>query len=378
VVDDSALAQRIGERLKAARKQAGLTQQQLAEGRYTKAYVSALEKGLAKPSMAALNFFSDRLGLPASRFLAEETPAWTRLEADILLASGDFLDAADAFEALLPGVGTGVLRAEVQRGRAEALCRLERGAEAIGPATNAAEIYERLRRPRDWALASYWQAYAVLQVGNIGEARAILNSVLTRLRDGLEVEPDFKARVLAALAGTLTAESDFRGALAYLEEARATTADLDDRRRASILFALASTYRELGDLEAAIRTGTESLMLMKAAEIKVETAFLENDLALAYLAVGNLARAEEFAVAADGRIGGDGNDRMRAHLMETRAQICLARRSGRWAGWKRPLRRTRRRPSSCATMGRGRACRRCSVSGQTCSLDSGGTKRRMH
>jgi tetratricopeptide (TPR) repeat protein len=324
VVDDSALAQRIGERLKAARKQAGMTQQQLAEGRYTKAYVSALEKGLAKPSMAALNFFSGRLGLPASRFLAEEVPAWTRLEADILLASGDFLEAADAFESLLPTVGTGILRAEVQRGRAEALCRLERGTDAIGPATEAADIYERLRRPRDWALASYWQAYAVSLAGNIGEARAILGSVLARLRDGLEVEPDFKARVLTAIAGLSTAESDFRGALAYLEEARATTADLDDRRRAAILYTLATTYRELGDLEAAIRIGTESLMLTRAAEIRVETAFLENDLALAYMAVGNLGRAEELATAADSRVGGDIGDRVRAHIVETRAQISLA------------------------------------------------------
>ena len=34
----------------------------LAGDRYTKAYVSALETGHSKPSMAALNFFADRLG----------------------------------------------------------------------------------------------------------------------------------------------------------------------------------------------------------------------------------------------------------------------------------------------------------------------------
>ncbi len=42
IVDDSALAASIGGRLREARLQAGLTQQKLAEGRYTKAYVSAL------------------------------------------------------------------------------------------------------------------------------------------------------------------------------------------------------------------------------------------------------------------------------------------------------------------------------------------------
>src|SRR5918994_7064280 len=64
---DRPLAVRIGARLRRARTQASLTQAQLAEGRYTKAYVSALEHGLVKPSMAALNFFADRLQIPIER-----------------------------------------------------------------------------------------------------------------------------------------------------------------------------------------------------------------------------------------------------------------------------------------------------------------------
>jgi tetratricopeptide (TPR) repeat protein len=324
VVDDSALALQIGERLKAARKQAGLTQQQLAEGRYTKAYVSALEKGLAKPSMAALNFFSGRLGLPASHFLSEAAPAWTRLEADILLASGRFLEAADAFESLVAATPPGIMRAELLRSAAEALCRLDRGSEAIASATEAAETYERLQRWRDWALASYWQSYAILQAGNPAEARSVLSAVLDRVRNGLVVEPDFKVRLLAAFAAIAIAEADHRGALAYLEEARAIGVDLDGRRRGTILYNLATTYRELGDHEAAIRMGTESLALMRAADAQMEAGLLENDLALAYLVVGNITRADELATAADDRLRRAGDDRLRAHVAETRAQIALA------------------------------------------------------
>ena len=43
--------------------------------RYTKAYVSALETGIARPSMVALSYLSERLGLPPSHFLDEQTPA---------------------------------------------------------------------------------------------------------------------------------------------------------------------------------------------------------------------------------------------------------------------------------------------------------------
>ena len=324
VVDDSALANRIGERLKAARKQAGLTQQQLAEGRYTKAYVSALEKGIAKPSMAALNFFSDRLGLPASSFLVDAAPAWTRLEADVLLASGDYARAADAFEELLPLMGAGVARAEVLRGLAEARCRLDRGAEAVAPATEAAEFFDKARRPRDWALACYWQSYAMLLSGNVAEARSILQVVLDRVRDGLLVEADFKVRVLAGFAAIANIEANYASALAYLEEARTLAVDLDARRRGAILFNLASTYRELGDMEAAIRMGTESLTLMRAAQAEIETAILENDLALAYMSVGNLTRAQELASASDDHARRDVGDHFRAHVLETRAQIALA------------------------------------------------------
>src|SRR5438132_6503257 len=76
VTDDSALATRIGGRLKEARLRAKLTQQQLAGERYTKAYVSALENGLVRPSMAALNFFAGQLGTSPSRLIGDETPAW--------------------------------------------------------------------------------------------------------------------------------------------------------------------------------------------------------------------------------------------------------------------------------------------------------------
>src|SRR5262245_4675496 len=102
VVDESALAKRIGGRIRAARQAAGLTQQQVASGRYTKAYISALETGHAKPSMAALNFIGERLGMPASSFLSDDTARWSRVEADLLLASGRWTEAADAYEGLLP------------------------------------------------------------------------------------------------------------------------------------------------------------------------------------------------------------------------------------------------------------------------------------
>ena len=82
---------------------------------------------------------------------------------------------------------------------------------------------------------------------------------------------------------------------AYLETARVLADDLDDRRRASFLFNLAISYQESGDVEAAIRIGQQGLALYRAAGAPFESATIENDLAMAYLATGNLERATELA-----------------------------------------------------------------------------------
>lgn len=324
VVDDSALADRIGGRLRTARKRAGLTQQQLAEGRYTKAYVSALEKGNAKPSMAALDFLCHRLGLPASHFLAEDDVKWSRIEADIMLASGAWQAAVDAYGTILAGPLDRAMRAESLRGLAEALCRLERGHEAIGSATEALESFMALKRDRDAALATYWLAYAQHLAGNPTEARALLSGLLARLRVRDDGDHDLRMRVLMALSSLDAVEEQHRSALGYLEEARAMGRDLDDRRRAAFLSMLAQSYTETGDLEAAIRTGVESLGLFRAAEAQHEAAILENNLALAYVRVGNLSRAREYATQARIRHTAEGDRSSLAHVADTEAQIALA------------------------------------------------------
>jgi transcriptional regulator with XRE-family HTH domain len=324
VVDDSALANRIGERIRLARRQAGLTQQQLADGRYTKAYISALEKGHAKPSMAALNFIAGRLGLPASRFLTDSSGTWDRLSADIALASGDWAAAADAYEQLLDGVADRASRAEILLGLAEALNRLERGEAAIGPATEAVELFTALGRSADAALASYWLSNAHLAADNRAEARAILAGLLADLRRSPGTDPDLRLRILMALGIVETVEEEHHAAIAYFEEAAGFAANLDQRRRAAFLQTLALAYIEVSDVEGAIRTGRESLALYRAADAAHEVAVLENNLALAYLANGNIRRASELAGHARMRHELDGDERSLAHVAETQARIAIA------------------------------------------------------
>lgn len=321
---DRGIAESFGRRLKAARTQAGLTQAKLAEPRYTKAYISALEHGHAKPSMAALNFLSQRLGMSATRLLENDEPRWTRIEADLRLASGDWQAAADAFSAILDIEAQPAARAPLQRGLAEALCRLERPADALPLAAESVAVLEATGRHAEAAEARFWQASSLYQLENDDEARSLLRQLLDEVRAGLLVETDFEVRLLISLAMVDSRAGEAARALTYLDEARSLVTGLDDRRRAAFLTTLAMSYRATGDYEAAIATANQALSQYRAGEAERDVSRLENELALVHLALGSVERAREHARLANDRLEQLGDDRLRAHVVETLAQVELA------------------------------------------------------
>ena len=323
-VQDRPLAQAIGARLRAERRRRSLTQAALAGERYTKAYISALENGLAKPSMAALNYLAGRLGIPVTRLLADEASAWTRLEVDLRLAAGDWQAAFDGYTTLLESEPTPAIRAELLRGIAEAAGRLDRGTEAVRSGSEAAALFDGLGRSVDAAWARYWEAFGLYELEQSDEARRLLDGLLDQVASGGAVEPDLHVRALIALAMVESRDGEPERALGYLEQARAQASGLDDRRRATFLFSLAASYRELGDLEAAISTANQSLAHFRAAAADLEVASLENELALVYLSLGNTGRARQHAEAARASFRRSGDDRLLAHVTETDAQIELA------------------------------------------------------
>ncbi len=65
----------LGEKLKAARLEAGLSQRALGDGIVTRNMLSQIENGSAKPSMATLQALAQRLKKPVSFFLGEEAEA---------------------------------------------------------------------------------------------------------------------------------------------------------------------------------------------------------------------------------------------------------------------------------------------------------------
>ncbi|HEY8868809.1 MAG TPA: tetratricopeptide repeat protein [Candidatus Limnocylindrales bacterium] len=321
---DRPIAERFGARLKAARLRAGLTQARLAEGRYTKAYISALENGLSKPSMAAVHFLAGRLGTSPTELLGASDARWGRVEADLRLAAGDWQAAADAYDHLLEEEQAPIRRAELLRGRAEANSRLDRPADAVESAAESAAIFDANGLSADAALARYWQSAGLYRLENSEEARALLRQIIDAIRGGLKAEPDLELRALIALAMNDSREGRPDRALTYLNEARARLGELDDRRRAAFLESLAISYRESGDYEAAVTMATQAIAYFRAAEDELEVALLDNELALTHLALGTLERANAHALAAHERMTRLGDTVRLADVLETQAQIAVA------------------------------------------------------
>lgn len=323
VVDESALAQRIGRRLREARLRLGMSQRQLAGERFTGQYVSMLERGVVKPSMTALNYLSERLGVPARDLLDPPRETWSRVEADLKLASGSVTEAADLYSDLAAAAPSPPARAEALLGLAEALCRLDRGADAVAPAAEAVELFQAAGREIDAVWATYWLASAQYQSDNATEARALLDGLLRRVRNGLDIEPGFKLRLLTAIASVTGWTGDHQGALSYLEEGKQLIGGLDTRARAAYLYSLAQNYKNAGDLEAAATTGLRSLALYAELGSELEVGVLYNHLALTYVRLGNLTRARKYAHQAAETAERLDDRRAQAWVRETRAEIAL-------------------------------------------------------
>src|SRR5438477_10054581 len=141
----------LGLRLRQLRVGAGLTQTELAGERFSKEYLSQIERGKTRPTRATVDWLATRLGVdPGLLATGVATDARTRIEAvlaraEALMEAGRFEEAAGEF-ATVRETGAGLtpeLQARAYRGEAWAL--VERGdvREAIALLDRARDLVER-------------------------------------------------------------------------------------------------------------------------------------------------------------------------------------------------------------------------------------------
>src|SRR5947209_16805441 len=81
---------RLGERLRQLRVAAGLTQSELAGDRFSKEYVSQIERGKTRPTRETIDWLAERLGVDAG-FLANGVSTDERGRLDAALARAETL-----------------------------------------------------------------------------------------------------------------------------------------------------------------------------------------------------------------------------------------------------------------------------------------------
>src|SRR4051812_11440977 len=143
---------RLGERLRQLRVAAGLTQTDLAGDRFSKEYISQIERGKTRPTTETIDWLSLRLGVD-SGFLASGVSADERSKAEAILTRVDALledhvfdDAIAEYTRALPVVlGTGAVELQVRALNGEAMARAHTGdvKSALRLLAEARELVER-------------------------------------------------------------------------------------------------------------------------------------------------------------------------------------------------------------------------------------------
>jgi transcriptional regulator with XRE-family HTH domain len=293
----SAMVADVGARIRSLRTAKGLTQAQLADPLYTKAYISMLESGRTRASMKALEHIAGVLGVKPSDLLGgtsgPSTPQFQFLEARRLIEDARAAEAVPILEALEEGLNA-----------ADQLVRLRYlaiGHNATGQPKQAFPVIERAQRMADLLGNAEEQirikavlAGAHSRTYAYDEAIRLLKECILACENGVVKDTGFHFRRLVELALALTNTRDSKQALGAYERALELAEGFADRPSMAALYAgMAKTYQNEGDLEAAITYNTKSLQMYEELGLMHQVACTLDNAALLYADYGNRERARE-------------------------------------------------------------------------------------
>jgi tetratricopeptide (TPR) repeat protein len=337
---------RLGERLRQLRVAAGLTQSDLAGERFSKEYVSQIERGKTRPTRETIEWLAARLGVDPG-FLANGVATDERGRLEGALARAEALieavrneDAAAEYETLVPAArATGVpelaVRALVGAGRTQMrMGALRQALELLNEARGVVEggSFSDLER------AEVFLALGICryQLNSVQTALGLLNEALSLAeRSGLPSD-QLRSDILSWRSRCWRRHRDYEAAREDIERALQLAEDANDPRtigaayfQASLVadreghWVLARTYAEkarsayeqladrvhvgqltnnLGGLNFLLGNTDEAISLLKEAfGIALETgrdadaAQAVSSLAQIHLRVGHHGQAEEQA-----------------------------------------------------------------------------------
>jgi len=198
----------VGARIRSLRTAKGLTQAQVAEPQYTKAYISMLESGRTRASMKALEHIAGVLGVRPADLLggapSPATPQYTLLEARRLVEQGrgGSVVFVGSKNALVAGANASAYSSAKAASLHLARCLAEEGGPH-GIRVNTVNPDAVIQDSGIWS--SDWKAERASTYGVSEEELQGFYSARTKL--GVNVYPEDVAEAIAFLAGPRSAKS---------------------------------------------------------------------------------------------------------------------------------------------------------------------------
>jgi transcriptional regulator with XRE-family HTH domain len=323
--------QTLGERVRSARREAGLSQAQLAGDELTKGFISQIESGLVRPSIRSLQHIASTLGRPLDYFIGDEPLAATkrvtfhRLAAE---AAAERLDWKAAEAESTAGLAVAVdasERAAFLRLLASAALNQGRREEAFDRVTEGLALLDVAKQSLDVARLMYVRGQAYADAGQLVAS----TEAFERVRDLLEryeiLDPRLRARVAVALGTTYRRLGRTTKAIASYETGLATASRANELKLAAQgLMGVAVSHYDAGDLDSAIVSYERALQLFERI---ADTSFELNvgqSLASIHLEQGRVAQAQELAERTIVRAAEVGDEHWGAVARVVRARVLLS------------------------------------------------------
>jgi tetratricopeptide (TPR) repeat protein len=332
---------RLGERLRQLRVAAGLTQSDLAGERFSKEYVSQIERGKTRPTRETVEWLASRLGVDAG-FLANGVATDERGRLEGALARAEALyegslddEALEAFRPLLSAArSTGVPELEVR-----ALVGLGRAELRVGGHRRALELLNQARAISESAHFSDLERAEVLlplgacryQLNSTQTAVAIFNEALALAeRSGMPCDA-LRSNVLSWRSRCWRRQRDYEAAREDVERALQLAQEVDDPRTIGAAFFQASLVADREGHWVLARNYAEQARAAYARTAdQAHVAELTNNLGGLNFLLGNTDEAigllkESFRIALDGGQEGEAGRAVsslaQVHLRTGEAQL---------------------------------------------------------
>ena len=321
----------LGERVRAARRELGMSQAQLAGDELTKGFISQVEAGLVRPSLRSLQVIALRLGRSLDYFIGDESLAGAKRRVFHRLAAQAAAERRDwpavrheAMAALAQPSTQGAERATLLRYLATADTAEGKREQAFERLAEAMTLVDAQSDATELAHLLHARGVLYVEHGQLAAGAESLEAARDLMEQREITDPRLRARTLVHLGTVYRRLHRTAKALATYELALAVASRSSELRLAAQShMGVAVALYDAGELDAAIANYQRALGLFeRVSDTAVELSVMQS-LATVQFEHGDMTAARETVDRCTERAALAGDVRVGAIVDVLRARITL-------------------------------------------------------